>query len=85
MNHANAPLAEIERLMAMPQGDPDCAGPGACHGCLAWCNVCGDVDDVCDDSNCDAHRPCDACLRPWRTCDAGPLADCLVAAALEGK
>jgi len=37
--------------------DP-CPGAGRCHGCLKWCNTCGDVSDVCDFAGCDAHpRP----------------------------
>ncbi len=76
MNHATMPLAEIERQLKVPSVDPDCTGPGNCHGCLKWCNVCGDVDDVCDDRTCDAHAPCDTCGRPWQTCDAGTAEDC---------
>ena len=39
-----------------------CAGAGNCHGGLAWCDLCGDVDDVCDDrENCDRHRRCVEC------------------------
>lgn len=34
-----------------------CAGPGGCHGCLRWCNVCGDLARVsCDDPECDIHK-----------------------------
>lgn len=33
----------------------ECTGHGRCHGCLAWCAACGDVDTVCDDLSCDQH------------------------------
>lgn len=39
----------------MPWTLKDCPGPGKCHGCLSWCDNCGDVDMVCDDPNCSAH------------------------------
>jgi hypothetical protein len=40
--------------------DPACEGPGQCHGCLNWCNVCGDVGTTCSDKpNCDTHRECE--------------------------
>lgn len=32
-----------------------CPGDRACHGCLHWCPVCGDVANVCDDPRCDSH------------------------------
>ena len=32
-----------------------CPGDLACHGCLHWCPVCGDVANVCDDPRCDSH------------------------------
>jgi len=39
--------------------EPECPGVGKCHGCLKWCNTCGDVAHVCDvrlrDERCDAH------------------------------
>ncbi len=39
-------------------GDP-CPGAGKCHGCLKWCDVCGDVAHICDDRldgrRCDEH------------------------------
>lgn len=25
-----------------------CPGYGACHGCLKWCDICGDVGQMCD-------------------------------------
>ncbi len=35
--------------------DDECPGKGKCHGCLQWCNECGDVDFTCDFPDCDAH------------------------------
>jgi hypothetical protein len=35
-----------------------CPGEGVCHGCLKWCDYCGDVGDVCDcvwPFYCDTH------------------------------
>lgn len=40
--------------------DPDCPGPGQCHGCVAWCNECGDVATTCPNPTCEAHH-CDRC------------------------
>jgi hypothetical protein len=37
--------------------EPECPGEGKCHGCLKWCNECGDVDHVCDARL--AFEPCD--------------------------
>jgi hypothetical protein len=34
----------------------DCPGEGRCHGCMSWCDRCGDVDTVCDAAPCDQHR-----------------------------
>lgn len=39
-----------------------CPGAGKCHGCMSWCDACGNVGDVCDvrlfGERCDAHpRP----------------------------
>jgi hypothetical protein len=28
--------------------DPECPGADKCHGCLKWCDLCGDVAHVCD-------------------------------------
>lgn len=43
-----------------PKPDPStCAGQGKCHGCLCWCDWCGDVKDVCDvewPHWCDTHK-----------------------------
>jgi hypothetical protein len=37
----------------------ECPGAGKCHGCLKWCNECGDVKHVCDarlrHDRCDSH------------------------------
>jgi hypothetical protein len=38
----------------------ECPGQGACHGCVVWCDRCGDVGDVCSASRCDVHR-CQEC------------------------
>ena len=36
-----------------------CPGSGKCHGCVVWCNACGDVEEVCDarlqGQRCDVH------------------------------
>lgn len=36
-----------------------CAGKGKCHGCLKWCDNCGDVGHICDarveGRRCDCH------------------------------
>ena len=38
----------------------ECPGTGKCHGCLVWCETCGDVGDVCDGRlagvRCDEHE-----------------------------
>lgn len=41
--------------------DPDaCPGQGKCHGCMQWCNDCGDVKYTCDfRPMCDAHPHAD--------------------------
>ena len=43
-------------------GDPDwpCPGEGKCHGCLCWCDFCGDVDTVCHSPTCQRHH-CKSC------------------------
>ena len=33
-----------------------CPGKYKCHGCMQWCDVCGDVDQICDDPHCDTHK-----------------------------
>lgn len=40
--------------------DEDCPGAGQCHGCMSWCNRCGDVDRVCEGPRCTVHR-CGRC------------------------
>lgn len=39
---------------------PPCPGEGVCHGPLSWCELCGDVSDVCDaiewPDACDCHE-----------------------------
>lgn len=52
--------------------DDDCPGKGKCHGCIDWCDVCGDVgvgDGVCDHFECDAHR-CQGCRNPVTKAEA---------------
>ena len=41
--------------MAKGWFDDECPGKGKCHGCLKWCDECGDVDHTCDFPDCDAH------------------------------
>lgn len=33
----------------------DCPGRFKCHGPASWCDVCGDVDLICDDPRCEMH------------------------------
>jgi len=28
--------------------DDECPGEGKCHGCMSWCDDCGEVEEVCD-------------------------------------
>lgn len=57
----------------LPDG---CEGDGNCHGCLCWCDRCGDVGQVCDvverGGRCDAHQ-CWNCGKlggsVWRACE----------------
>lgn len=47
-------------LRRIPRQDPDeCPGTGRCHGSLSWCNICGNVDRVCDFGPyfCNLHYP----------------------------
>lgn len=37
-----------------------CPGEGRCHGCVSWCDDCGDVGEVCHGIECDRHR-CHTC------------------------
>lgn len=50
----------IDRLRRTNKGriDPerDCAGKDRCHGCMKWCDACGDVSKTCDDRYCDVHE-----------------------------
>lgn len=43
-----------------PWEPPECPGKGQCHGCLKWCDCCGDVSDVCNvedwPERCDVHE-----------------------------
>lgn len=39
----------------------DCAGDGRCHGCMGWCDYCGDVSRVCDSQTCMQHRCANGC------------------------
>lgn len=54
----------------------DCPGEGKCHGCVSWCDYCGDVSEVCPDDfrNCDAHY-CPTCGRCQLIRD-GECSDC---------
>ena len=45
-----------------------CDGDGACHGCMGWCDRCGDVSRTCDASRCDVHR-CQICNEVRIDCD----------------
>ena len=40
--------------------DDECPGDGKCHGCLGWCDRCGDVGKVCNYPDCDQHH-CSIC------------------------
>ncbi len=48
--------------------DQECAGKGRCHGCMCWCDHCGDVRAVCgadpeaELKQCDTHQ-CDRCFK----------------------
>lgn len=39
-----------------PRPQEECPGKGVCHGCLNWCENCGDVGYVCDSPDCDTHQ-----------------------------
>jgi len=35
----------------------ECPGKGRCHGCMDWCDRCGnDARKVCDFAECDIHK-----------------------------
>lgn len=52
--------AELEAVQAKLDDLDECPGEGKCHGCLAWCDRCGDVKTVCDCEGCAKHR-CQEC------------------------
>lgn len=37
-----------------PPPEPDCPGEGHCHGCVVWCDYCGDTSKMCSE---DRGRP----------------------------
>lgn len=43
----------------MSTSEKECTGKGKCHGCLKWCDQCGDVAHICDarveGRRCDCH------------------------------
>lgn len=52
-------MSFLERKARRPF-DPNCAGPGQCHGCVVWCNVCGDTSRTCHaKERCDTHQECE--------------------------
>ncbi len=67
-------MSEIDRPYASGRvnaPDEECAGEGRCHGCMSWCNSCGDVTTTCDSDDqehedggtkCNQHR-CDRCCK----------------------
>lgn len=70
MNHATASVEVLATLLKRNQRDPNCTGEGNCHGCLCWCDNCGEVSEVCDDKRlCDTHRPMDCCGKSPRGCE----------------
>lgn len=54
-------LRQVIREREAKENADVCPGFGACHGCLKWCVVCGDVSETCDDTNCDQHSVCPGC------------------------
>ncbi len=52
------------RLRAAGDAIEFCCGEGKCHGPMGWCDACGDVDNVCDDTTggCMSHF-CGGCRR----------------------
>jgi hypothetical protein len=50
-------LATMEREPEVAgEGEDECPGAGKCHGCMCWCDRCGDVTAVCDgEGHCDQH------------------------------
>ncbi|HZJ65931.1 MAG TPA: hypothetical protein VFD36_20630 [Kofleriaceae bacterium] len=55
-------LNTIDPVPEMPRINPDgtCPDAGQCHGPVRWCEVCGDVDEICGGPVCHQHR-CLAC------------------------
>lgn len=53
--------AEIRRRKQEPV---ECMGEGNCHGCLVWCDKCGDTSEMCNDPTCDFH-----CRETSETCE----------------
>lgn len=51
---------DIIGFVPEPYEPPPCPGEGNCHGCLAWCEFCGSVSDVCHvktwPNRCDTHE-----------------------------
>lgn len=41
---------------------PVCTGEGRCHGCVAWCDECGNVSTMCNFPSCNAHH-CVGCQK----------------------
>src|SRR5688572_21127654 len=51
------------RFVAEPADDCDCPlceeacpGEGKCHGCMVWCDQCGDTSKACNWPDCDVHN-----------------------------
>lgn len=50
---------EVIAYVYVPSKPSPCLGAGKCHGCLSWCEWCGDVKDTCDvewPHRCDTHK-----------------------------
>ncbi len=63
----------------------ECPGAGRCHGCLGWCDNCGDVARVCDARECDSHQPCECGRRctSHESAEGGVCEYCEPAVALQ--
>lgn len=72
MNHATAPIGDIEKALEAVRPIEECPGVGECH-IVSWCRRCGDdASNVCpgaDNGMCDLHRRCDDCRRTARSCE----------------
>lgn len=57
--------ARVDAAIASIPASEDCPGEGICHGPMAWCDFCGDVQEVCDaiEGQCDCHARCGYCGR----------------------